>query len=233
MIVLESIIPFTKDLDFKTPVSEITSISLEREFKASESSIEGNLDVSGEYKSHECSANVNPFHFKIPFTIEIPNNLKKDSITLEINDFAYEMNEDKGISVHIELLLNGEETEEKVDEEKEEVDLTRLMEETVIDDIKKDKDMPGEEEKIEVEETNKEENEKKKESRDIKSSLEEKIKNNKSEEFVTYHIHVVKDGETIESICSMYQVSEDYIKEYNDLTEFISGSKILLPVSYE
>ena len=229
MIVLESIIPFTKDLDFKTPVSEITSISLEREFNVSESSIEGNLDVSGEYKSHDVSANVNPFHFKIPFTIEIPNNLKKDSITLEINDFAYEMNEDKGISVHIELLLNGEE----IEEEKEEVDLTRLMDETVIDDIKKDKDIPGEEEKSEVEETNKEENEKKEETRDIKSSLEEKIKNNKSEEFVTYHIHVVKDGETIESICSMYQVSEDYIKEYKDLTEFISGSKILLPVSYE
>ena len=93
---MESIIPFTKDLDFKTPVSEITSISLEREFNVSESSIEGNLDVSGEYKSHDVSANVNPFHFKIPFTIEIPNNLKKDSITLEINDFAYEMNEDKG-----------------------------------------------------------------------------------------------------------------------------------------
>lgn len=229
MIVLESIIPFTKDLDFKTPVSEITSISLEREFNVSESCIEGNLDVSGEYKSHDVSANVNPFHFKIPFTIEIPNNLKKDSITLEINDFAYEMNEDKGISVHIELLLNSEE----IEEEKEEVDLTRLMDETVIDDIEKDKDIPGEEEKSEVEETNKEENEKKEEARDIKSSLEEKIKNNKSEEFVTYHIHVVKDGETIESICSMYQVSEDYIKEYNDLTEFISGSKILLPVSYE
>ena len=73
---MESIIPFTKDLDFKTPVSEITSISLEREFNVSESSIEGNLDVSGEYKSHDVSAHVNPFHFKIPFTIEIPNNLK-------------------------------------------------------------------------------------------------------------------------------------------------------------
>ena len=30
---MKSIIPFTKELDFKTKVSEITSISLEREFE--------------------------------------------------------------------------------------------------------------------------------------------------------------------------------------------------------
>ena len=116
MIILESIIPFTKDLEFQTKVSEITSISLERDFTVKECAVTGNLYVTGEYKSHEISANVSPFNYKIPFTIEIPDNIDKESIRLEINDFAYEMLEDTGISVHVELLLSANEEEKVVEE---------------------------------------------------------------------------------------------------------------------
>ena len=44
---MKSVIPFTKELDFKTKVREITSISLERDFEVEEGSINGNLFVSG------------------------------------------------------------------------------------------------------------------------------------------------------------------------------------------
>ena len=114
---MESIIPFTKDLEFQTKVSEITSISLERDFTVKECAVTGNLYVTGEYKSHEISANVSPFNYKIPFTIEIPDNIDKESIRLEINDFAYEMLEDTGISVHVELLLSANEEEKVIEEE--------------------------------------------------------------------------------------------------------------------
>ena len=66
---MKSIIPFSKELDFSTKLSEITSISLERDFSLEKDSIEGNLYVTGDYKSHEVSANVIPFSFKIPFSI--------------------------------------------------------------------------------------------------------------------------------------------------------------------
>ena len=88
---MKSVIPFTKELDFNAKVQEITSISLEREFSVEEGSVVGNLFVTGDYKSHEISVNVTPFSFKIPFTIEIPDILDKDSITIEISDFAYDM----------------------------------------------------------------------------------------------------------------------------------------------
>ena len=103
MMNLKSVIPFTKDLDFSTKISEITSISLERDFEVLEGVIEGNLYVTGEYKSHEISANVLPFSYKIPFTIEIPENLEEKSISLEICDFAYDIPEEEKINVKIEL----------------------------------------------------------------------------------------------------------------------------------
>ena len=84
---MKSVIPFTKTLEFKTKISEITSISLEREFKIGNGEISGNLFVTGEYKSHDISANVLPFSYKIPFTIEVPDNIKEDDVTLEITDF--------------------------------------------------------------------------------------------------------------------------------------------------
>ena len=66
---MKSVIPFSKELDFSGKLSEITSISLEREFEVVQDVIDGNLFVTGDYKSHEISANVIPFSFKIPFSI--------------------------------------------------------------------------------------------------------------------------------------------------------------------
>ena len=112
---MKSVIPFTKTLEFKTKISEITSISLEREFKIGNGEISGNLFVTGEYKSHDISANVLPFSYKIPFTIEVPDNIKEDDVTLEITDFAYDMASDKEITVNVELELCYS-LEEKVEE---------------------------------------------------------------------------------------------------------------------
>jgi len=121
MICLKSVIPFTKELDFAGKVSEITSISLEREFEINETAIDGNLFVTGDYKSHEVSANVIPFSFKIPFTIEIPDNLEKNTISLEISDFAYDNTSEDKITVNIELELSGESIEVQEIEEVEEI----------------------------------------------------------------------------------------------------------------
>ena len=52
----------------------------------------------------------------------------------------------------------------------------------------------------------------------------------KSEEtFVTYHIHLIKENETIESIMSQYQVSKDTLENYNDLSKFNLGEKLIIP----
>lgn len=248
---MKSIIPFTKELDFKTKVSEITSISLEREFEVNTSSIEGSLYVSGDYKSHEVSANVTPFSFKIPFTIEIPDNLVEESITLEISDFAYEMEENSKIKVSIELELFGEEKEIEEEEDEEitpiEVDgeeIVKMLEEASEKEKemeKEDREQP--EEKLSEEETTKEEKEEapadtvdetREETEDMTS--ENVIitgASNTPDEYTTYHIHIVKEGETIETICTMYNSNLSLLNDYNDLSEVSKGMKIIIPENDE
>ena len=249
---MKSIIPFTKELDFKTKVSEITSISLEREFEVNTSSIEGSLYVSGDYKSHEVSANVTPFNFKIPFTIEIPDNLAEESITLEISDFAYEMEENSKIKVSIELELFGEEKEIEEEEDEDitpiEVDgeeIVKMLEEASEKEKEMEKEDRAEpEEELSEEETTKEEkeeapadtvNETREETEEDMTSENVIITgaSNTPDEYTTYHIHIVKEGETIETICTMYNSNLSLLNDYNDLSEVSKGMKIIIPENDE
>ena len=242
---MKSVIPFTKELDFKTKVREITSISLERDFEVEEGSINGNLFVSGEYKSHEVSVNVLPFSFKIPFTIEIPDHLDKDSITIEISDFAYDMVEDSKIKVNIELELEGEEqegVEEEIEEEKPEVDSEEILK--MLEEAKEKEDSSFDEERNHEEEEEKTEGESeekdsaiaKEDVRDqnLKESEEMIIANTQTEEeYTTYHIHMIKEGETVETICTMYNSNLALLGEYNDLTNITPGEKSIIPSDNE
>lgn len=249
---MKSIIPFTKELDFKTKVSEITSISLEREFEVNTSSIEGSLYVSGDYKSHEVSANVTPFSFKIPFTIEIPDNLVEESITLEISDFAYEMEENSKIKVSIELELFGEEKEIEEEEDEDitpiEVDgeeIVKMLEEASEKEKEMEKEDRAEpEEELSEEETTKEEKEEAPADTvdETREETEEDMTSenviitgasNTPDEYTTYHIHIVKEGETIETICTMYNSNLSLLNDYNDLSEVSKGMKIIIPENDE
>ena len=249
---MKSIIPFTKELDFKTKVSEITSISLEREFEVNTSSIEGSLYVSGDYKSHEVSANVTPFSFKIPFTIEIPDNLVEESITLEISDFAYEMEENSKIKVSIELELFGEKKEIEEEEDEDitpiEVDgeeIVKMLEEASEKEKEMEKEDRAEpEEELSEEETTKEEKEEAPADTvdETREEIEEDMTSenviitgasNTPDEYTTYHIHIVKEGETIETICTMYNSNLSLLNDYNDLSEVSKGMKIIIPENDE
>ena len=223
---MKSVIPFTKELDFNAKVNEITSISLEREFEVEEGSVVGNLFVSGEYKSHEISVNVVPFSFKIPFTIEIPDNLDKDSITIEISDFAYDMVDDSKIKVNIELELEGEEVlEEEVEEEENEKPTPEVNTEEILEmfedrnDEEENKDTPSQEDVADL------------------PREEEQIvltnTNDVADEYTTYHIHIIKEGESVETICTMYNTTMDMLMDYNDLSNLAAGEKLVIPSTDE
>ena len=241
---MKSVIPFTKELDFNAKVQEITSISLEREFSVEEGSVVGNLFVTGDYKSHEISVNVTPFSFKIPFTIEIPDNLDKDSITIEISDFAYDMVDDSKITVHIELELEGQEIEkeevEEVSEPVVEVDseeILKMMEERHDDedadttqDIEEKEEEKSNDEKVDREEVLIEA----KNEKSLQESEDVIMQNvDADNEFTTYHIHMVKEGETVETICTMYNSNMNLLMDYNDLSNLTPGEKILIPTENE
>ncbi len=246
---MKSVIPFTKNLEFKTKISEITSISLEREFKLEKEEITGNLFVTGEYKSHDISANVLPFSYKIPFTIEVPDNIKKEDLTLEITDFAYDIQNDKEITVNVELelcysleekeeeeetppLVNSDEMIAMMEERNESSDEIKdeVKEELVEREIKKEPEKEAllETEKVEQSEVEEKKTENRNESEDLimNTTLND-------DEYTTYHIHIVKEGETVETICSLYNTNLNFIKNYNDVENLTLGSKIIIPTDDE
>ena len=56
----------------------------------------------------------------------------------------------------------------------------------------------------------------------------ETIKNS-DDTFVTYHVHIMKESETLESICALYNVPTSLVSEYNNVDNITLGDKILIP----
>ena len=67
---MKQLISFKKDLPFKTKVSEITSISLEREISVEDDGVvSGVFHISGDYKMNEGSINRENFSFDLPLCL--------------------------------------------------------------------------------------------------------------------------------------------------------------------
>ena len=121
---MNKIVPFNKDLFFKTNISEITSISLEKEVSIKDNVVSGDFLLEGDYKISEDDALREPFSFRIPYEIRLGSKYDLSDLDVVINDFYYEVKENKVLSIYIELkLLNLEEikVEEEIEEVKEEV----------------------------------------------------------------------------------------------------------------
>ena len=54
-----------------------------------------------------------------------------------------------------------------------------------------------------------------------------------SNDFATYHIHLVSDGETIETICTMYNSNMNILSEYNEISNLNPGDKLIIPEQNE
>ena len=173
-----------KELLFKNNIKEITSISLDTDFKKEDNSVLGNFIITGDYKIHEVSINREKFKFNIPFKHELDNTINLDTINVNIDNFVYDYKKDELI-VNIDYDITAEkkdilsfDNKESLDEylkdkEIEIVDMTRNDEnvEDNKDDIKEETE-EIKEEKVEVSEDTKEETEK-------ETKLEENKKENK------------------------------------------------------
>ena len=128
---MRQIIPFKKDLLFKTKVSEITSISLEHSIAIKNSEkISGEFHITGDYKMTEASINRENFNFKIPFDIELDSKYIPSTLSIDIDNFYYEVVNNESLQVNIDLYIEGEkEKEEEIvlplkEEEKEKEEMT-------------------------------------------------------------------------------------------------------------
>ena len=50
-----------------------------------------------------------------------------------------------------------------------------------------------------------------------------------TDNYYTYKVYIVREGDTIESICNKYNVDISNIKEYNNIENINIGDKIIIP----
>lgn len=245
--IVKSIIPYKKEISFGSKIAEITSMSLEHEMDFNQEEVHGNFIISGDYKSHEVSVNREPFLYKLPFSIELTENIDLDSFQFEITNFSYDVLNDDTVEVDIEFAISAEElvleesqtevVEVEPVEISEEADLTRLLV-TPEEEIELVTTMEKESEPEVVEEVIEERAEKdimitdtKVIKEDMKESEETIIQNVNpmDDSYATYHIHIVNSGETVETICTMYHSNLALLSDYNDMSQVAIGDKIIIP----
>lgn len=232
---MKKIINFTDDIEFRNNIYEISSISLEREFEATENDISGTFIITGSYRGHEISLNQESFTKKIPFSYHFEEPMDKETITMEVDDFTYEIDQNK-LCVEIEYEIEGDkmmfDDEREFDKflENHEVELVDFK-----DDIKEEK--PIIEENVEACEPEKEEvkeEKEKNEDREVKVDTEIMDTLTGGENtYITYHIHVCDESDTLEYIANKYKISIDVIKDYNSIDNISAGMKLIIPCQDE
>ncbi len=227
---MKKIINYEKDILFKTNIGELVSISLEHDFTLDEGVLKGDFIVSGEYKPNELSVNKENFEYRLPLEYELEDNVDVDSLSYDIDDFEYTIKEDC-LTIYIDFGVRYE--EKKI--------------EPIIPSITED-DLNADDSSLEEEARASEEPEEDIETIEEDPVIEEELKEDRldeddkdtiiesfteEEEYVTYHVHIVRDGDTLESIAEKYNCSMELIKEYNDFDTLEEKMKLLIPDSQD
>lgn len=131
---MKQIIPFTKDITFKTKIGELTSISLDNDLTLKgEDLITGNFYIKGSYKMIKTSEAEEEYSYKIPCDIAISDTYDTFLATIDIDDFNYEIIDDQILRVNISLVIDNLEKKEIFEDNKEDVRSDEKEEEVIID----------------------------------------------------------------------------------------------------
>ena len=217
---MREIIPLKKDIVFKSKIGELSNLNLDHDYKINDNVVNGTVALSGTYKMTEASVLEDDFYYTIPFSIAISDRINKDTIKIEIDDFKYDIEKDV-LKVNIDLEFTCEEMEEEMEEPKELEEIHEDVDDYMNDYFKEDK--------IELED--------KTEVNSVKNDIDvhENINNitnnimNVDNKYYTYKVYIVRSGDTIESICTKYNITYEELKEYNDLSEINVGDKLIIP----
>ncbi|MCH5166417.1 MAG: LysM peptidoglycan-binding domain-containing protein [Erysipelotrichales bacterium] len=247
---MKKIINYEKEISIEDNVASITSISLECSYNENRNNVDGIFLIEGSYKTHELSLNKKDFRYELPFNNEI-EDFKKESAHVEIEDFTYEL-EDNILKINIdyELSYDEEEVNEEIQEEFNEDEFERFLNEHEVDIVsfKDEEETEDAEEGIEVEDRDEQEQTIEEiednlednrtitlEPQESNDSVEETLLNNisKEEKYITYHVYVCENDDTIESISKKYNITKEEIFDYNSEEEIRSGVKLIIPVKDE
>ncbi len=232
---MQKIIPFEKELVFRTMIGEITNISLEHTLSfAEDKAVHGDFIISGRYKMTEASQIEEDFEYRIPVDIEIAEHWDISDATINIDDFNYEVINDDVLKVNIELLLDNiekksEDVIEVLDEVPKVQDIVLEEENTVREDETDDKaevaaDQRDDEKKIVVDEVLSTEDNPKSQTPDLFTMFQDE-----DETFSTYSVYIIRENDTLEEIITRYQTSREELANYNNLDDIALGTKLIIP----
>lgn len=248
---MKQIIPFVKDISLGSKISEITSIALEHNLKMENNdSVVGVFTISGKYKVNELSINEEVFEKKVEFDITLDDKYDASKVTIDVDDFYYEIVNDEYLRVHIDVLVDNlvyykEKKPVLEEQEKELVEIITDDEKNSLRSDEKNKDEGknimiddkiklDEEKKVSLEET--EESEKRNDEKIDVSNITDNITSSflsSEEKYSTYKVHIIRENETIDTIMEKYNVSKEELEKYNSLDNVMMGSKIIVPLANE
>lgn len=222
---MNKIVPFTKDITFKTKIGEISSISLDHDIKINNLELTGNFFIKGNYKMLETSTLDTEYSYKIPLEINISDSYDTSYATIDIDNFYYEIINEEVLRVHIDLIIEGLEEKDEIEDENIATKIS-LDEDTIRTHIEKSKEEIKTEVKIQEE------------SNDSKNTKEERINEDalkifqtadSEEKYKSYSIYLMQEEDTIESIMKKYEVTKEQLLDYNNEEEFKKGCKLVIP----
>lgn len=183
----------------------------------------------------EASINRENFNFKIPFDIELDSKYIPSTLSIDIDNFYYEVVNNESLQVNIDLYIEGEKEKE---EEEMTIEIPSLDEEKIDTSF-----FPEPENKLQEKEEREEkiipeimpppkdtiifEDNHQKQMTKQEFNLFENIDN--SDTYITYYVYIVKEQDTIDSIMEKYHIDKETISLYNNLEEIKPGTKLIIP----
>lgn len=230
---MKKIVPFSKDLMFKTSILEITSIALDNTLKLDENIVTGEFIISGTYRMIG-SLEETDFKFNIPVDITIDSKYDTSKCLVSIDDFSYEIINEEKLKVNISVMLDDLDIKE--DEEISKIEVIDTVDS--LDNRNEKEFTMLDEELNNVLEINSQMNNQVNNSKPDEVKENTKLDNNlnifnatmtDTHEYSIYRVYTMKEDDTLELIYEKYNVNKEILSLYNDLDNLSVGSKIIIP----
>ena len=228
---MKQIIPFTKTIDLSTNVEEITSISLDKIINSNrDNEITGDFELYLEYKENDISIDTESYTATIPFNISLDDRYDSKDSKVEIDDFYYEIINDKTLVVNIDVALNNLEEKPLIEDR---ADLPEALENPIIieEPVKEvSKEIVKEDtKKVEVE--TKEKTSIKNVVNDTSDRQNINVFNSftEKESIATYRVYIVREGDIVDGIIEKYGITKELLEKYNNITDIKIGDKLIIP----
>lgn len=178
---MKKIYTLQKDIEFKNNIYEIIDLEIDKELMMEEFAIKGVFKIKGSYYIKEDY--MDSFDIEVPYLNYIEDDYDVSNVSLDIEDFYYEIKDSNILSITINILVDN-------------INIKEVLEDVVVDEV-----IPKEESRAILNDNN----------------------------FVTYKIIIVRDNDTIESICEKYNTNIDVLREYNVINDIKVGDKLIIP----